>query len=198
MKRSDIYRVFTHMPVLETERLILRKMLVSDAEDMYEYAHRPDVTKYLTWYPHADVNYTREYLSYLGSHYKVGDFFDWAVILKSSGKMIGTCGFTRFDYINDSAEMGYVINPEYRGIGIAAEALCEVLRFGFETLSLNRAEAKFIEGNEASRRVMEKVGMQYEGMHRRAMLIKGKYRNIGICGILREEFAKNKISPCVT
>ncbi|MBE6538633.1 MAG: GNAT family N-acetyltransferase [Ruminococcaceae bacterium] len=190
IKRATIYKIFTRMPDIETERLLLRRMRADDAEDMYEYASDSEVTRYLTWFPHPDSRYTRDYLEYLGTRYRVGDFFDWAITLKESGKMIGTCGFTSFDYTNDSAEMGYVLNPKYRGQGIVPEALRAVLDFGFGNLALHRAEAKFIEGNEASRRVMEKVGMKFEGIKRGGMLIKGEYRDIGICAVLRDEFYK--------
>ncbi len=190
IKKASIYKIFTKMPTLETERLILRKMRADDAEDMFEYACRGDVTEYLTWYPHPDKIYTREYLEYLGTKYRTGDFFDWAITLKGSGKMIGTCGFTSFDFTNDGAEVGYVLNPEYRGQGLVPEALLAVLEFGFDNLLLHRAEAKYIVGNDASRKVMEKVGMKFEGVKREGMLIKGKFRDIGICSVLRNEFYK--------
>lgn len=177
------------MPTLSTERLTLRKMLVGDCYDMNEYARRADVTEYLTWSPHPSVDYTKEYLAYLSHHYTLGDFYDWALILKEENKMIGTCGFTRFSFPNDSAEVGYVINPKYRGRGLAPEALGEVIRFGFSTIGLNRIEAKYIVGNEASRRVMEKVGMRFEGVLRGGMKIKERYRDIGVCAVLAKEFA---------
>lgn len=188
MKREEIYRVFSNIPTLQTNRLTLRRLMVADAVDMYEYSKNKEVTRYLTWDAHPDVAYTREYLQYIGSHYNVGDFFDWGVILNSEDKMIGTCGFTRFDYNNNSGEIGYVINPAYRGQGIADEAVREVMSFGFDDLGLNRIEAKFIEGNTASMRVMEKTGMTFEGYHRSSMLIKGEYKTIGVCSILRDEF----------
>ena len=87
--------------------------------------------------------------------------------------MIGTCGFTRFDYSNNSAEIGYVINPEFRGRGIAGEAARRVIRFGFDELGLNRIEAKYMDGNVASRKVMEKIGMKYEGTMRGSLKIGG-------------------------
>lgn len=176
------------MPVIETERLILRKMKADDASDMYEYARDPEVTRFLTWNPHPDARYTRDYLEYLGSRYRVGDFFDWAITLRENGKMIGTCGFTSFDFANNAGEVGYVLNPQYRGQGLVPEALRAVMNFGFDTLKLHRTEAKFIEGNDASLRVMEKVGMKFEGIRRGGMLIKGEYRNIGVCAVLRDEF----------
>lgn len=188
MKRQTIYHIFSHIPVLETERLILRRMQPTDANDMFEYAHRGDVTLHLTWDPHPDLLYTREYLGYVSAHYAAGDFFDWAVVDRESGRMIGTCGFTRFHCESDCAEIGYVINPAFWGRGIATEAVGEVIRFGFQRLEVNRIEAKFIEENAASRRVMEKNGMTFEGVMRQSMYIKGKYRNVGVCSILRHEF----------
>ncbi len=190
MNRNAIYRIFSRMPVLTTPRLVLRRMRPEDDRDMYEYACRRDVTEYLTWYPHASRRFTRDYLEYLEGRYRVGDFFDWAITLRESGKMIGTCGFTSFDFENDSGEVGYVLNPDYRGHGIIPEALHAVMRFGFGDLLLNRIEAHYIMGNDASRRVMEKVGMKYEGVRRGAMLIKGAYRDIGTCAVLREEFPR--------
>jgi ribosomal-protein-alanine N-acetyltransferase len=188
MKKDLIYRLFSHIPTLETDRLILRGMRVSDASDMYEYARRPSVTEYLTWEPHASVEETREYLTYVGQRYRTGDFYDWSVVDKETGRMIGTCGFTSFNCPADSAEIGYVLNPAFQGRGLATEAVRRVLEFGFTELSLHRIEAHFIQGNDASRRLMERVGMQFEGFARESMRIKGRYRTIGTCGILRREF----------
>lgn len=188
MKKETIYRSFSHLPELHTERLTLRKMLVGDSEDMYEYARRDDVTRYLTWNPHPDRAYTHEYLEYIGGRYSAGMFYDWAIVFREHRKMIGTCGFTSFNCTHDSAEVGYVLNPAYWGKGIATEALSRVLRFGFEELHLHRIEAKFIKGNERSRHVMEKVGMTFEGYNREAMRVKGTYVTVGVCSILAAEW----------
>ena len=134
MKKELLYRVFSHLPELLTDRLTLRRLAVTDAQDMYEYASRSDVTRYLTWNPHPDKAYTREYLQYLGGRYAGGMFYDWAVVYEPDGKMVGTCGFTSFNCASDSAEVGYVLNPEYWGRGIAGEALGRVMAFGFEEL----------------------------------------------------------------
>ena len=192
MKKEAIYRIFARMPDISTDRLLLRRITVDDIDDMYEYAKNATLTRYLTWSPHPDKAYTFEYVTYLQSRYKTGEFFDWAVTLKDGGKMIGTCGFTRFDFQNDAGEIGYVINPEYQGRGIATEALGAVIKFGFEDLALNRIECRFMTENEVSRRVMQKNGMTFEGVLRRAMLVKGEYRDVGVCSILRSEYEDNK------
>lgn len=188
MKKDLIYRLFSHIPTLETDRLLLRGMRVSDAADMYAYSRRPSVTEYLTWDPHTSVEETRDYLTYVGQRYRTGDFHDWSMICKEDGHMIGTCGFTSFNCLADSAEIGYVLNPAYQGQGLATEAVRRVLKFGFEELSLHRIEAHFIQGNDASLRLMERVGMTFEGYARESMKIKGRFRTIGTCAILRGEF----------
>lgn len=188
MKKTFVYRLFSHIPKLETQRLILRDMRVSDAEDMFAYAQREDVSRYLTWTPHPGIQHTKEYLTYVGQRYRTGDFYDWALVSKEDDHMIGTCGFTSFDFSSDSAEIGYVLNPDYQGKGLATEAVREVLKFGFETLSLHRIEAKFIKENTRSQKLMERVGMQFEGYAREAMKIKGEYRTIGRSAVLRREW----------
>ena len=190
MKKDKIYNLFSRIPTLETPRLILRGMRVSDAADMFAYAKDPAVTEFLTWYPHANAEETRQYLTYVGQRYRTGDFYDWAVVDQESGHMIGTCGFTSFNCPSDSAEVGYVLNPAYHGRGLATEAVRRVIRFGFEELELHRIEAHFMVGNDASRRLMERVGMTFEGFARESMKIKGKYCTVGTCAVLRGEYEK--------
>lgn len=188
MKRETISRIFRNQPTLETEHLVLRRISLLDAEDMHEYAADPEVSQYLTWTPHPSIAYTREYLEYLDTRYSIGDFFDWAIVERASGKMIGTCGFTRFRCEDDCAEVGYVLNRSFWGRGYAAEAVRAVIDFGFRTLSLQRIEAKFLEGNDRSLRVTEKVGMKLEGYLRSSMRVKGALCTVGISSILRSEY----------
>ncbi len=192
MDMNIIKRIFSDMPTLTTERLILRRMRVSDANDMYEYSKDPEVTKYLLWMPHPNKKYTERYLQYLSGRYRAGLFYDWAIVLRESGKMIGTCGFTRFYDENNAAECGYVINPDYWGQGIAPEALAAVMKFGFMTLGLHRIECRYMIGNDRSRRVMEKVGMSYEGLLRDAILRGKEYKTIGICSIIDHEYLSRR------
>lgn len=193
MQNDDRLRVFRNIPVLETERLVLRKMQKTDADDMYDYARRAETTEYLMWNPHPNRKFSYQYLVYLNQRYKQGEFYDWALEYRDSGKMIGTCGFTRFDQSNSAAEVGYVINPDYRGRGLATEALRRVIRFGFDYLELHRIEAKYMDGNDASRRVMEKCGMVFEGMRRESLYVKDRFVSVGVCAILRPEYNLRRI-----
>lgn len=188
MQKEKIKKLFKRPPVLETQRLILRKLRIGDYKDMFEYAGRDDVTKYLLWNSHPDADYTFDYLTYVQTQYKSGEFYDFAVVLRENGKMIGTCGFSSFDFANNGAEIGYVINPAYRGNGYADEAVSRIMAFGFTELDLRRIEARYIVNNDSSRRVMEKCGMTFEGIHRSAVLLKGKYADVGYYSILLDEY----------
>lgn len=190
MKRESIYRIFSDIPTLVTERLTLRGMRRTDASDMFEYASRADVTEFLLWSAHKSRAYTEEYLRYVESRYATGDFYDWAITDTASGKMIGTCGFAAIDTVNEVGEIGYVLNPDYHGRGIAVEAARAVMSFGFEELGMHRIEARFMDGNEASRRVMEKLGMGFEGFAREAIFVKGEYKTVGKYAVLAKEFRK--------
>ena len=188
MKREKIFKTFSNMPTLYTERLSLRAMHPIDAEDMFDYARRPEVTKYLLWREHEDIGFTRDYLNYIGQRYALGDFYDWAIIDRESRKMIGTCGFTRIDTANNSAEIGYVLNPDFHRRGFGSEAVKRILKFGFEELGINRIEARFMQGNEASLALMLSVGMTFEGYMRDLVFVKGSYRTVGVSSILRSEY----------
>lgn len=190
MTREEIRQVFRKIPILHTRRLMLRRICSSDVDDMFEYSSDPAVTRYLTWAPHPNRKYTARYISFLDIKYDEGRFYDWGIILRGENKMIGTCGFTRFSEENNSAECGYVINPRYWGQGIAAEALTEVMRFGFMTLRLHRIECRYMVGNDNSRRVMEKAGLTYEGTNRDAVLVGKEYKTVGVCAIIADDFLK--------
>ncbi|MCQ2770795.1 MAG: GNAT family N-acetyltransferase [Clostridia bacterium] len=185
---SEILDIFPKIPHLYTERLQLRKIELSDLDDMYEYSKDPYVSEYLLWHPHFDKKTTKSYLKYLQSQYKQKKFYDWAVVVRQTGKMIGTCGFSHFDFDNNSAEIGYVLNRDYWGKGYAAEAAHRVAEFAFHELGIHRVFVRIIEGNKGSVRVAEKLGMRHEATHISAVLAKGSYRTISVYAILNSEF----------
>lgn len=187
----SLFYIFDKSPKIETDRLILRHMKLSDAKDMYDYAQRSEVTRYLLWAPHESLEYTRSYLKQVERCYRQGTFHDFGVILKENNRLIGTCGFARIDEPNATAEAGYVLNPDYWGNGIATEALSAVIALGFEKKGFNRIESRYMVDNQASRRVMEKSGMTFEGVLRQSIFVRDGYEDIGVCSILRSDYTPN-------
>ena len=188
-RSSEKGGVFADLPELETGRLLLRKMRLDDAEAMFAYASDPEVTRYVLFDTHSSIEDSREFLRFATEGYERGDFGGWGLLLKDSGAFIGTCGLDAgYAPEHARAELGYVLAREHWGRSLMPEAVRAVIRFGFVRAKLNRIEARCIAENVASARVMEKVGMTYEGTLREREFIKGAYRDMKLYSILRSEY----------
>lgn len=155
---------------IETERLILRRFAMEDAEAMYRnWASDDEVSKHLTWPTHTSVEISKMVLTDWTSHYPEPDFYNWAIVLKENGpEPIGNISVVGINKKVDAATMGYCMSRTHWGKGIMAEALTAVTAFLFDEVGFNRIEADHDPNNPASGRVMEKSGMRYEGTHRQA------------------------------
>jgi len=163
--------------LLETDRLILRKFTIDDADEMYHnWASDPEVTKFLTWPTHSNVDVTRAVLNKWISNYEDGSFFNWAIVYKEQGKVIGNISVVRFDESVEAAEIGYCMSRVLWGRGIMPEALKAVMDFLFDEVGFNRVAACHASENPKSGRVMEKAGMKLEGVLRES----GR-NNRGVC-----------------
>jgi ribosomal-protein-alanine N-acetyltransferase len=182
-----IDEVLKDLPTLETERLILRKMTLEDAEAIFAYASDPEVSRYMLWETHRSIEDSRAFLELEVSKRESGGEPDWGIVYKGDHRFVGTCGIISWEPQHARAEIGYALSREYWGRDLMPEAARAMIRFGFERMSLNRIEARCIAENAASARVMEKAGMTHEGTLRQRELIKGAYRDIEVYAILREE-----------
>jgi ribosomal-protein-alanine N-acetyltransferase len=188
-------KIIEDLPTLETDRLILRKMILDDAEAIFAYASDPEVSRYTLWDTHRTIEDSRAFLRLVLDKYESGGEPDWGILYKGDHRFVGTCGFASWEAGHARAELGYVIHREYWGQGLVPEAVRAMISFGFERMGLNRIEARCIAENAASVRVMEKAGMTYEGTLRQREFIKGAYRDMKLYSILRSEFSKGSRRP---
>ena len=162
---------------IETPRLLLRRFTIEDADDMYEnWASDPEVTRYLTWPTHASVEISKELLKDWVAQYENGACFNWAIELKSSGRVIGNISVVHMDEDIGEAVIGYCMGRPWWGQGIMPEALTAVMDYLFDTAGMNRVSAYHDSNNPKSGRVMQKAGMKWEGTLRAAAR-----NNQGIC-----------------
>jgi RimJ/RimL family protein N-acetyltransferase len=169
----------TGTQALETRRLILRQFRPEDADDMYRnWASDPEVTRFLTWPAHSNVEVTRMILEDWVSRYGDGGFFNWAVVWKETGSVIGNISVVHLEEAIGEAEIGYCMGRAFWGRGIMPEALRAVMDYLFDTVGINRIMAGYDVNNPKSGRVMEKAGMKPEGVRRAA----GR-NNQGICDV---------------
>jgi [ribosomal protein S5]-alanine N-acetyltransferase len=185
MKLLDI---LANLPTIETDRLLLRKITLNDAQDMFEYASDPQVSEYTTWSTHASIEDTKYFLKSLIKMYKRRELVDWGIEHKADRKFIGTCGYVEWSMTHSRAEIGYALSSKYWNQGYMSEAVNAIMEFGFREMVLNRIEAKCKVNNIASARVMEKLGMQLEGILRQQLFVKGRYWDLKLYSILRDDF----------
>ena len=178
-----------HMPPLETERLLLRRLNMRDAQDVFDYSRDPEVARHVLWDAQRSIGDARAYLRYMIRRYRQNEPASWGIELKSTGKIIGTIGFMWIQDDNRAAEVGYSLARAQWGRGIMTEALEAVIEYGFRTLKLNRIEAIHELTNPASGAVMRKCGMVHEGTMREKLFNKGKYVDVDLYAILRKDFA---------
>ena len=180
---------FSNLPKIETNRLILRKFEDTDAEDMYEYSSNENISKYVLWKRHENIEVSKEFIKYILSNYSRGELpAPWAIVYKENGKVIGTIEFVEYNIEDKYAEIGYAISEDYWGQGITVEAAKELLDIGFNILDLNRIQARCMIENVQSAKVMSKMGMIYEGTLRKYNIIKGSFKDIKMYSILKEEW----------
>ena len=192
MNNMNFRRVFRDLPKLETDRLILKKISVSDAEDMYSYASLNSVTRFLLWSPHLNIEDTRGYIEFLNRQYKKGTYADWGVFLKSEGRLIGTTGFADFDFENNTGEVGYVLNPAYQGNGYMSEAVSAVLSVAFDCIGLERVDLRIMEENKPSMRLASRLGFYFEKIGEEPLNVKGVDRIIHYYSLTKEKWEKIK------
>ena len=109
---------FHDLPELETGRLLLRKLRMTDAQDMYEYSRDPEVARHVLWDAHQSVGDSRGYLRYAVRQYRQDLPASWGIELKENHKLIGTIGFMWINRDHNSAEVGYSLSREYWNRGI--------------------------------------------------------------------------------
>ena len=181
--------VFGNLPTLRTSRTVLRRAVEADAEDLFEGTSDPEVARYTSWAPHASIEDTRAVIRRWLERYRTGQVSPWVVEVAADGKCIGTCGFIAWSVPQARAEIGYAIARAYWNRGLVTEAVREILRFGFEVMGLNRIQATCEPGNDASARVLEKVGLAYEGTLRDYVYDKGAFHDLRMYALLKRDWA---------
>jgi Acetyltransferases, including N-acetylases of ribosomal proteins len=181
---------FKNFDGIETDNLQLRKLSLSDSKDIFEFTSNPITTEYLTWYPHQDVNTTKEFIVSVIKKYEENLPSQWAIVKKEVNKVVGITGFITVSYEHLKGEVAFVLSPEVWGQGIMKEALLQVYDFGFNILNLVRIEAKADTENNQSAKALIKSGMKYEGTLRNYLIIKNKQRSFNFYSILNSEYVQ--------
>ena len=184
MFKSNPYGLFS-MPDLSTERLLLRRMTMKDAQDVFEYSRDPEVARHVLWSAQKHISEAKDYIRYMTKRYRDDLPSSWGIIDKASGRLVGTIGYMAFSEENASVEVGYSLARWLWGKGLMTEALRAVIDYTFDAMDVNRIEAQHEIDNPSSGRVMEKCGMVKEGVLRQRLYNKGEFKDVALYSILR-------------
>jgi ribosomal-protein-alanine N-acetyltransferase len=177
--------------IIETERLILRGFVLDDAGNMFKnWANDDEVTKYLMWPSHQNIDVSKHVLQQWIPNYEKKDYYSWAIVLKEINEAIGNIAAVKQSDEINMVHMGYCIGKNWWNKGIVSEALTAVMKFFFEEVGVNRIESRHDPNNPNSGKVMLKCGMKQEGCLKQA-----DWNNQGIVdtvfyGILRKDYFK--------
>lgn len=182
----------THFPELQTARLRLRALRLSDIKDLLAYATDHETALMGMWDPLRDHQDAHDDITRSQKAASEGKIFPWAIEHRREGRMIGRIDL--YDLKNGSArgEFGYALNRDYWGHGFATEAARRVMKFAFDSLRLNRVSAECLAINTGSIRVLEKCGFKQEGRRREYLMINGQYIDLLMYSVLRREWESNK------
>ena len=181
-------QIFESFPILNTQRLLLRQITQDDDRSMLEVLSDEDTCEYLTHNAVNDIATIQRMI------YGMQRFFDekqrirWGIAKRQDNSIIGHCGFFDIDKANCCAEISYCLKSGLWGQGIMTEALDAMLKFGFEDYGLNRIVAKVMKDNVGSINVLRKLGFVYEGILRESLYKNGKYHDLMIFSILKNEY----------
>jgi len=153
--------------IFTTERLLIRRPLLSDAAAIYEYASDPEVTRYMDWRTHIDIRDSVTFLEACAPRWESGQEFCWVITVKPDERAVGVVACRVQGH---TADFGYALNRQSWGQGYATEAARTVTAWAMSLPGVYRVWATCDTENVASVRVLEKTGLVLEGRLRRSMI----------------------------
>lgn len=156
-------------PVLNTDRLMLRELKINDAQAILTCFSNPDVLRHYGQNPLTSLDQVKHIINNFSKNYDEKRGIKWGIELKGQEGIIGTIGFQEWSTEHRRAEISYALFPESWGKGYAMEAVNRVISFGFQEMDLVRIGAIVFTENDASNKLLTKVGFEKEGILRKYM-----------------------------
>ncbi len=169
---------------LKGTNINLRKLKKSDAESIAKYADDMDIARYTTL-PHPYKG-AEDFIKKTQKDIRKKNGYELGI--EHKGKIIGMMSITNIDHTNKNAEIGYWLGKPFWGRKFMKEAGKIILEFAFKEVGLERVYARVLIPNIASSKLLEKLGFQYEGKQRRAMIRFGEWYDAYTYSLLKEEF----------
>lgn len=188
MTEPDLLQELHEFPTLETERLVLRELREDDLAQAHRLFSDSEVMRYVGKQPHASLLETQDSIRRNRDLFRSRQGISWALTRRGADQFIGSCGHWRLLKPHFRTEIGYDLLPEHWGLGLMTEALVAILGFGFTRMGLHSVEAQIDPPNLRSRRVLERLGFQQDGLLRENYFFAGRFTDTAVFTLLRREF----------
>jgi [ribosomal protein S5]-alanine N-acetyltransferase len=182
----DLSRFFDTHPILETERLRLRQLTMSDVDDLHEYYSDPETAIYVPFTAFTSITKTEELIGRVTASFEQRESIMFGVERKSDGKIMGITDIYRLSLQNHRMELGWGLARTYWGFGYMTEAVREFIRFAFDEMGLHRIEAECQTDNIRSIKVAERCGMTFEATRVENEINKGRFVSNYVYAIVRK------------
>lgn len=173
-------------PIIETERLILRKLETKDINDLFEILSSERVTKYYGKYTMENLSEAEDLILKFHKAFEDQKSIRWGIELKEINRIIGTCGFHCWNKNHFRAEVGYELGEAFWSKGYATEAIFAILKYGFEFMELERIEAIVYPENKYSEKLLLNLGFEHEGLLKKYANFRDKQQDLNIFAIFRK------------
>ncbi|NRB10035.1 MAG: GNAT family N-acetyltransferase [Rickettsiaceae bacterium] len=174
----NIQYFFGEFPTIEIGNIVLREIVIEDAEDYYNYMSCKEMDGFLTQDNRPEnIEKSQEELKYWSSLFPNKRSIYWAIAKKSDNKMIGTAGFNLISFPHSRAEISYDLDPSYWGQGIMLRSIKAILKFADDGLGLVRVQATVITDNERSIKLLERTGFKKEGLLVKYEMVEGVHKD---------------------
>jgi len=179
--------VFSSFPELTSERLLFRKILLSDAEAIYLIRSNDEVMKFMDTSKMESIEDAEKMIRSVEESFNNERGINWGIVEKSSNRFIGYFGYWRIMYEHCRAEIGYALDPNYWGKGYMNETLKMITKFGFNNINLHSIEANVNPANGNSIKLLEKVGFKKEAYFRENFLFNERFYDSIIYSLLEKD-----------
>jgi RimJ/RimL family protein N-acetyltransferase len=169
---------------------MLRWLVPSDVDDLYQVFASPDVMRYWSRPAFTHVEEARQLFAAIERAFAERSLFQWGIARRDDDRVIGTCTLSSIDASNLRAELGYALARAQWGCGLMREALERLLDFAFQELGLRRIEADVDPRNVRSVATLERLGFRREGYLRERWLVGGEVQDSVYYGLLRREWRR--------
>lgn len=183
---------YQNFPELQTSRLMLRAVEITDARSYFDILSNESVMRYFGMFPLTHIEESLRLIDGFKTGFLEGRMIRWAIVDKETGELLGTCGFHSINKHSRRAEIGYELGEAYWHKGYCSEALGAIIAYGFNHLNFHRIEALVYPENIPSQKVLEHFSFKHEGLLKEHTYFRHVYQDLNLFALINQNHIRSK------